>query len=86
LLNRLICSALVLVAAPLTVGAFEENAANIIADHVRAEGHSCEKPKDAKRESQASRPDEAVWILHCENATYRVRLIPDMRDDIQRID
>jgi hypothetical protein len=25
-----------------------------------------------------SRPDEAVWILTCEGATYRVRLDPDI--------
>jgi hypothetical protein len=50
----------------------------IIAAHIRQQGYRCDAPKIAKRDPHASRPDEAVWILTCSNARYRVRLIPDM--------
>ena len=33
-----------------------------------------------------SEPDDSVWLLRCSNATYRVRLIPDMRATIERIE
>ena len=35
-------------------------------------------PVSAERDAALSRPDEAVWILKCQNASYRVRLIPDL--------
>jgi hypothetical protein len=35
---------------------------------------------------QASKPDEDVSVLQCEDASYRVRLIPDMAAKIERID
>jgi len=30
-------------------------------------------------------PDEPLWILNCANATYRVRLIPDVAARIERL-
>jgi hypothetical protein len=38
------------------------------------------------RDAQASKPDEEVWLLRCEGASYRVRLIPDMAARVERID
>jgi hypothetical protein len=35
---------------------------------------------------QASKPDEDVWLLQCEDASYRVRLIADMAAKVERID
>ena len=40
----------------------------------------------AQREPGQSKPDEPVWILKCVNATYRVRIIPDMAARIERLD
>lgn len=56
----------------------QESPKEVIAAHVRTQGYKCDAPKDASRDVRASRPGEAVWILSCENARYRVRLIPDM--------
>ena len=64
----------------------EETATQIIADQVRAQGHSCDAAEGAERDTQASKPDDPVWLLRCSNATYRVRLIPDMRATIERIE
>jgi len=56
-----------------------------IAAQIRAQGYACEQPQSATRDAQASRPDEEVWLLRCEGASYRVRLIPDMAAQIERI-
>jgi hypothetical protein len=64
----------------------QEDPTNIVADQIRAQGYKCESPQSAKRDSQASRPDEAVWILQCESGSYRVRLIPDMAATVEKID
>ncbi len=60
----------------------QENPKDVIAAHVRLQGYACQTPKSVRRDLRASRPDEAVWVLVCENAHYRVRLVPDMADDI----
>jgi len=64
----------------------EPMSAEIIAVQIRDQGYACEDPVSAVRDRQLSRPDEADWVLHCKNATYRVRLIPDMAADVKRLD
>jgi hypothetical protein len=64
----------------------QEDPTNIVADQIRAQGYKCDSPLSAKRDPQASRPDEAVWILQCESGSYRVRLIPDMAATVEKID
>ena len=56
-----------------------------IAAQIRAQGYACDQPQSATRDPQASRPDEEVWLLRCEGAGYRVRLIPDMAAEVERI-
>jgi hypothetical protein len=63
----------------------QEDATNIVADQIRAQGYTCDAPQSAKRDAQASKPDEAVWILQCESGSYRVRLIPDMAAKVEKI-
>ncbi len=58
----------------------------IVAAQIRSQGFACDKPQSATKDEKLSRPDEAVWILTCENATYQVRLIPDMAAKVQQID
>ena len=78
----------------LTLGALlvsdalaEENVAEIVAVHVREQGHACDKAESAKRDKKAATPAaEAVWILTCSNAVYRVQLVPDMSAKIQRLE
>jgi hypothetical protein len=64
----------------------QEDPTNIVADQIRAQGYKCDSPQSAKRDAQASKPDEAVWTLQCESGSYRVRLIPDMAATVERLD
>jgi hypothetical protein len=49
-----------------------------VAAQVRLQGYRCDQPITARRDSSLSKPDSAVWFLKCRNASYRVRLDPDM--------
>ena len=60
----------------------QESPKDVIAAHVRLQGYKCDAPKSAQRDAKASSPDEAVWLITCENARYRVHLVPDMMDAI----
>ena len=60
--------------------------ANIIADQVRDQGYACDKSLTVERDPKYSRPDEPVWILKCDNASYRVRLVPGMAAKVERLD
>ena len=80
---------LLLAAAAALAGASasaQEDPTNIVADQLRAQGYKCDSPQSAKRDAQASKPDEAVWILQCESGSYRVRLVPDMAATVEKID
>lgn len=61
----------------------QESPKDVIAAHLRTQGYKCDAPKSATHDAAASRPDEAVWIIRCENARYRVRLIPDMAAKVE---
>ena len=63
----------------------EEMPAEIIAVQIRKQGYECINPKSAKRDPKASEADLPVWILTCENATYRVRLVGDMADHVEKL-
>jgi hypothetical protein len=63
----------------------QQTAAAVIAAQIRALGYRCDEPITANRDAELSKPDEAVWILKCQNATYRVRLIPDMAARVEQL-
>ncbi len=58
---------------------------DIIAVQIRKQGYECTNPSKAKRDPQESRPDLPVWILTCENATYRVRLVGNLADKVEKL-
>jgi hypothetical protein len=58
----------------------------IIADQIRDQGFPCNKALTSERDPTYSRPDEPVWILKCDNATYRVRFVPGMAANVVRLD
>jgi hypothetical protein len=70
--------------AVLLANAAEEMPAEIIAAQIRDQGYACDKALSAKRDGERS--DDAVWILKCQNETYRVRLVPDMAARVERLD
>lgn len=67
----------------VTTSQAQESPKDIVAAHLRLQGYKCDAPKSARRDIQGSRPDEAVWLITCEDARYRVRLVPDMADVIE---
>jgi hypothetical protein len=64
----------------------DETPADIIAVQIRKQGFSCGKAERAVKDSDASRPDLPVWILKCDNASYRVRLVGNMADHVEQLD
>ena len=65
-------------ATPQQPGMGDEGPAGILADQVREQGHRCDEPASAEPDAARSRADERAWIVKCANASYKVRLIPDM--------
>ena len=72
-------------AAQDTVDTVDPETAAIVATEIRHQGFRCDAPHSATRDKAASQPDITVWIITCDNATYRVRLIPDMAAQIEEI-
>ena len=66
--------------------AAEEMPAEIIAVQIRDQGYACVKALSAERDQEFSKPGEDAWILKCDNASYRVRLIPDMAAEVEQLD
>ncbi len=65
--------------------AAEEKPAEIIAAHIRQQGYACENALSAQRNRKASKPNETVWTLRCNNGTYRVRLVPDLAAGVELV-
>jgi len=61
-------------------------ATEVLADQVRSQGYSCDRALGAERNAEASRADEAVWVLKCTNSSYRMRLVPDMAAKVEKIE
>ena len=54
---------------PSQVAAAEQEApSGIVAAQVRKQGFTCENPVSAKRDSEPSKPHEAVWLLQCKKS------------------
>jgi hypothetical protein len=71
---------------PVLPASAQEDAKIVIATQVRAQQHPCGTPEKAVRDEALSKPDAAVWILTCDNATYQVRLHPGMAADIKKLE
>ena len=71
---------------PTPTAAQLEKPADSIAAKIRMQGFPCDNPKQAEHNAALSKPNQQVWVLQCGNATYRVRLIPDMAAQVERLD
>ena len=58
---------------------------DMLAAQIRSQGIVCDKPQQAIQDAKRSKPDHDVWILTCENATYRVSRYPDLAAKIERV-
>ena len=63
--------------------AIDETPTEIIAAQIRDQGYECVKPQSAKRDVAQSAPNETVWVLDCENGSYRVTLVPDLAAKVE---
>jgi hypothetical protein len=61
------------------------NAERAIAAQIRRRGYRCDGSLNAERDAERSKPGEAVWVLKCENATYRIRLVPNMAAQVEQL-
>jgi hypothetical protein len=62
-----------------------ETPKDMLAAQIRLQGVTCAKPLSAVRDTKRSRPDHAVWVLKCSNATYRISRAPDMAAKIEQL-
>ncbi len=62
-----------------------EQSKEIIAVQLRRQGYACGKALSATRDEKASKPDAEVWTLECNDASYRVKLIPNMAATVERL-
>jgi hypothetical protein len=62
-----------------------ETPQDMLAAQVRTQGISCGKALGARQSKKQSRPDHEVWILKCDNATYRVSRYPDMGAKVEKL-
>jgi Domain of unknown function (DUF4345) len=60
--------------------------AETLSAQVRLQGHRCDEPLSATRGTVLSKPNEAVWVLKCANASYRLTLIPNMAARVERLE
>ena len=81
------CSLLAAMGVAIVAPAFaqQEPPADDIAAQVRLQGYPCTGSVSARKDPKWSWPDEPLWILQCANATYRVRLVPDMAAHIEKL-
>jgi hypothetical protein len=68
-----------------SVARAEDTPKEMLAAQIRTQGFTCERPQDATREPKLSRPDHEVWVLTCENATYRISRYPDRAADVEQL-
>ncbi|OKO92182.1 hypothetical protein AC629_01060 [Bradyrhizobium sp. NAS80.1] len=55
------------------------------AAQIRSQGIACDRPLRATRDVKQSRPDHEVWILKCDNETYRIARYPDMAAKVEQL-
>jgi hypothetical protein len=60
-----------------------ETPQTMLSAQIRMQGFTCDKALGATRDKKRSRPDRAVWVLKCSNATYRVTRAPDMAAKVE---
>lgn len=63
----------------------QEAPKDIVASQIRSQGYACNSPQNVERDASASKPNEAVWTLNCQNACYRVTLIPSMAAKVDKV-
>ena len=66
-------------------GQMAEAPRDMLAAQIRLQGFVCDKALGARQDIRRSRPDHDVWVLKCNNATYRVSRAPDMAAKVETL-
>ena len=69
----------------LTAKAVAQTTKDVLAAQIRSQGIVCDKPERATPDPERSKPDHEVWVLTCENATYRISRYPDMAAKVEQL-
>lgn len=56
----------------------------VLADQIRSQGYPCSNALSAERLAGESVGDEPVYLLTCDNATYKIRIVPDQGAKVTR--
>ena len=78
-------AAAALTVAGLSAARADDGALNLLGDQLRLQGMPCKHAQSATPDPDASRPDERVWIVKCDDVSYRMRLIPNMRAQVEKL-
>ena len=65
--------------------AAEKSPKDMLAAQIRSQGADCNQALRATRDAKRSKPDHEVWVLQCDNATYRISRYPDLAAKIDRL-
>ena len=85
LIQAMIVAALASAIGPPIGAAHAETAAEVLAVQVRSPGVACNKALNATRDTKLSKRDYDVWVLKCDNATYRLGRYPDLPAKIEKL-
>ena len=85
LISAVLLATLVSTSERFTPVANAETAESMLATQIRSQGFACDKPQQATRDAKLSKPDYDVWVLKCENATYRMGRYPDLPANIEKL-
>jgi hypothetical protein len=61
----------------------QETVRNMLAAQIRTQGYPCDQALGAKKDRRRSKPVHEVWILRCNNATFRVSRAPDLAAKVE---
>ena len=62
-----------------------ETVKGMLAAQIRSQGMVCDKSQRTTRDAKLSKPDYDVWVLTCENATYRISRYPGMAAKVEQL-
>ena len=62
-----------------------ETAKSTLAAQIRTQGFACHKPLQATHDAKLSKSNYAVWVLKCENATYRIGRYPNLPAKVEEL-
>jgi hypothetical protein len=85
LIQAMMVAALASAVGPLVRAAHAQTAEEVLAVEIRSQGLVCNRPQQATRDTKLSKRDYDVWVLKCENATYRLGRYPDLPAKIEKL-